>query len=124
MYFPLGGGTLKGVSKPGEIVWSRIFVADGKLNMDLGRAEVVKLPDKETQRRWDLTTPQWPIMHAVTYGVTRDQFMARHKANHIQVAYAKDADSADRALMAKASMAAALGMNVSICGTRKNGQPW
>ena len=26
MYFPLGGGTLKGISKPGEIVWSRIFV--------------------------------------------------------------------------------------------------
>ena len=26
MYFPLGGGTCKGVSKPGEIVWSRIFV--------------------------------------------------------------------------------------------------
>ena len=34
------------------------------------------------------TTPQWPIMHAVTHGVTRDQMMARHKANHIQVAYA------------------------------------
>jgi L-fucose isomerase-like protein len=124
MYFPLGGGTLKGVSKPGEIVWSRIYVADGRLNMDLGRAEVVKLPDEETQRRWDLTTPQWPIMHAVTYGVTRDQFMAQHKANHIQVAYGKDADSADRALMAKASMASALGMNVSICGTRKGGQAW
>jgi len=26
MYFPLGGGTLKGISKPGEIVWSRVFV--------------------------------------------------------------------------------------------------
>jgi hypothetical protein len=29
MYFPLGGGTLKGVSKPGEIVWSRVFIMDG-----------------------------------------------------------------------------------------------
>ena len=29
MYFRLGGGTLKGISKPGEIVWSRIFVEDG-----------------------------------------------------------------------------------------------
>jgi 3-oxoacyl-[acyl-carrier protein] reductase len=27
-------------------------------------------------------------MHAVTYGITRDQMMARHKSNHIQVAYA------------------------------------
>jgi hypothetical protein len=26
MYFPNGGGTLKGISKPGEIVWSRIFI--------------------------------------------------------------------------------------------------
>src|SRR5690606_16153064 len=31
MFFPLGGGTLKGVSKPGEIVWSRIFVEGGAL---------------------------------------------------------------------------------------------
>ena len=41
MYFRLGGGTLKGVSKPGEIVWSRVFVDDGELCMDLGRAGVV-----------------------------------------------------------------------------------
>ena len=88
MYFRLGGGTIKGISKPGEIVWSRIFVEDGKLKMDLGRAGVVELPLEETERRWNATTPQWPIMHAVTYGVSRDQFMARHKANHIQVAYA------------------------------------
>src|SRR3989449_997437 len=26
MYFRLGGGTLKGISKPGEVVWSRVFV--------------------------------------------------------------------------------------------------
>ena len=26
MYFPLGGGSLKGISKPGSIVWSRVFV--------------------------------------------------------------------------------------------------
>ncbi|MCC7448004.1 MAG: fucose isomerase, partial [Anaerolineae bacterium] len=35
MFFRLGGGTLKGISKPGEIVWSRIFVMDGKLHADL-----------------------------------------------------------------------------------------
>ena len=29
-------------------------------------------------------------------GVTRDQMMARHQANHIQVAYATDARSAGR----------------------------
>ncbi len=124
MYFPSGGGTLKGISKPGEIVWSRIFIDDGRLCMDLGRADVVELPPEETQRRWQATTPQWPIMHAVTYGVSRDQMMARHKSNHIQVAYANSADEADKALLAKAAMAAALGMEVSLCGTRKDGAPW
>jgi len=124
MYFPNGGGTLKGISKPGEIVWSRVFVEDNRLKMDLGRAGVVKLPDQETQRRWQLTTPQWPIMHAVLYGVTRDQFMARHKANHIHVAYAKSADEADRAVLAKAAMAQAMGMEVALCGSKKNGDGW
>jgi hypothetical protein len=124
MYFPSGGGTLKGVSKPGEIVWSRIYIERDRLCMDLGRAEVVALPAEETERRWQATTPQWPIMHAVTYGVSRDQMMARHKANHIQVVYATGAAEADRALAAKASMAENLGMDVFLCGTRKNGRAW
>jgi hypothetical protein len=122
MYFRLGGSTLAGVSKPGEIVWSRIWV-DGtgpseRLRMDIGRAGIVALPEAETRRRLDATTPQWPIMHAVTYGVTRDQMMARHKANHVQVAYARDAAAADRAALAKAAVAQALGIDVSFCGTR------
>jgi hypothetical protein len=124
MYFRLGGGTLKGISKPGEIVWSRIYVDDGKLKMDLGRAGVVELPAEETQRRWNATTPQWPIMHAVTYGITRDQMMARHKANHIQVAYANSAEEADLALVTKAAMADALGIHVALCGTKKDGTGW
>ncbi len=124
MYFPNGGGTLKGISKPGEIVWSRTYVEDNRLKIDVGRAVVVALPHKETQRRWEATTPQWPIMHAITYGVTRDQMMARHKSNHIQVAYANDAAAADKVLLTKASMAEALGMEVFICGTRKEGMRW
>lgn len=124
MYFPNGGGTIKGISKPGEIVWSRIYVEDDSLKMDLGRAGVVELPIEETERRWQETTPQWPIMHAVTYGVSRDQMMARHKSNHIQVAYANSAEEADQAMLAKASMAAELGMEVAVCGTRKDGSSW
>src|SRR5678815_752380 len=108
----------KGISKPGEIVWSRVYIDDGRLRMDLGRAGVVALPEEETRRRWEATTPQWPIMHAVTYGVTRDQMMARHKANHIQVAYAHGAEAADRAMLAKAAMAHAMGLGVAVCGTR------
>ena len=124
MYFPSGGGTLRGVSRPGEIVWSRVYVAKGRLRMDLGRGAAVALPTEETQRRWQATTPQWPIMHAVTYGVSRDQMMARHKSNHVQVAYAADADAADRALLVKACFAEALGIDVSLCGTRKGGKSW
>jgi hypothetical protein len=117
MYFRLGGGSLKGVGKPGEIVWSRVFVDNGVLKADIGRAKVVELPREETERRWRITTPQWPIMHAVMYGVTRDQMMARHKSNHVQVAYAPDAESANLALAAKAAMFREMGLEVSVCGT-------
>ena len=74
------------------------------------------LPAAETERRWRETTYQWPIMHAVFHGVSRDQFMARHRANHVNVAYAPTAEMADKALAAKASMMAALGLTVHICG--------
>ena len=116
MYFRLGGGTLKGVSKPGWVVWSRVFVADGALKFDTGLAEVVELPQAETEDRWNLTTSQWPIMHAVLQGVTRDQMMARHKSNHIQVAYAPTKAGARRALYAKAAAMDELGLKVAICG--------
>jgi hypothetical protein len=116
MYFPKGGGTLKGISKPGEIVWSRVYVANGALHADLGRATVVELPAAETERRWGATTPQWPIMHAVLHGVTRDQMMARHKANHLNVAYAPAAGDADSALATKAALFNALGIHVHLCG--------
>jgi hypothetical protein len=116
MYFRLGGGTLKGVSKPGWIVWSRVFIMDGALHADLGVAEVVALPQKETERRWRETTPQWPIMHAVLQGVTRDQMMARHKSNHIQVVYAPNETEAHRACRIKAAALAELGIEVHLCG--------
>ncbi len=122
MYFRLGGGTVRGIAKPGEIVWSRVFVEAGKLKMDLGRAKVIALPQAETERRWKETTVQWPIMHAVTYGVSRDQMMARHKANHIQVAYANSAKDADLALYAKAALARELGLEVCVCGTKADGK--
>ena len=128
MYFRLGGSTIKGISKPGEIVWSRIYIDDGRNGGELAWTSAARKSSscrmEETQRRWDSTTPQWPIMHAVTYGVCRDQMMAKHKANHIQVAYANDAKSADAAMFAKAAMAAELGMKVNLCGTRKNGDGW
>jgi hypothetical protein len=118
MYFGLGGGTIKGVSKPGHIVWSRVFVAGGKLHCDIGLGEVVHLPENETEERWRLTTPQWPVMHALLKGVTRDQMMARHQSNHIQVVYAPDAAKAKKAMYTKAAAMHELGLKVHFCGVR------
>jgi hypothetical protein len=117
MYFPLGGGSLKGIGKPGEIVWSRVFVEGGALHADLGRGTVVSLPAAETERRWKQTTYQWPIVNAVFHGVSQNQFMARHRANHVNVAYAPSAEAADKALATKAAMLADLGITVHLCGS-------
>jgi hypothetical protein len=121
MYFPKGGGTIKGESKPGEIVWSRVYIQDGTLHADIGRGIVVPLPPEELQFRWNSTTPQWPIMSAVLHGVSRDQLMARHKANHIQVVYAPSTETADQALATKAAMLAEMGIAVHLCGDVKVG---
>jgi len=117
MYFPLGGGTLKGVGKPGEMVWSRVFVEGNALHADMGRATAISLPAAETERRWKETTAQWPIVHTVLHGITQNQFMARHRANHVNIAYAPSPEEADEALATKAAMLAALGINVHLCGT-------
>ena len=116
MYFRLGGATLRGVAKPGAFVWSRIFVAGGRLNMDIGTGEARELPEAESERRWQATSHEWPIMHAVTLGVSRDQMMARHKANHVQVAYASSPGAAREIVAVKAAMADALGIDVTLCG--------
>ena len=117
MYFPLGGGTIKGVSKPGEVVWSRIYIESGRLKADVGLARSVELPQEETERRWQATTPQWPIMHAVTRGISRDRMMGRHKSNHIQVAYAPDEAGARSALCAKVAAFRRLGIETFVCGS-------
>ena len=121
MYFPKGGGTIKGESKSGEIVWSRVYIQNNSLNADIGRGTVVALPSEEMQLRWKSTTSQWPIMSAILHGVSRDQLMARHKANHIQVVYVPSAEIADLALAAKAAMFTEMGMTVHLCGDVKVG---
>jgi len=121
MYFPLGGGSLKGIGKPGEIVWSRVFVEGGALHVDIGRGTVVSLPQEETERRWRETTPPWPIVHTVLHGVTQNQMMARHRANHVNIAYAPSAEVAGKALATKAAMFAELGVTVHLCGDALNG---
>ena len=116
VFFPAGGSTINGVSKPGEVVLSRVFIADDVLQADIFRASVIELPEEETQRRKDATNPEWPIAHVVLHGVSRDQFMARHKANHAQLVYAPDAETADKALVAKAAMMQGMGIKVNLIG--------
>ncbi len=55
-------------------------------------------------------------MNAILHGVNRDQLMARHKANHMNVVYAPDAETADKALVAKAAMFNAMGYDVHLAG--------
>lgn len=119
MYFPKGGGSLRGIGKPGEIVWSRIFQEQGKLHMDIGRGTVIELPSSETERRWRNTTYEWPIIHAKLHGVTRNRLMARHRANHISLAYAPDEVKANHALACKAALFHTLGGTVHLCGDSK-----
>ncbi len=116
MYFKKGGGSLKGISRPGHIVWSRIYIENDSLKCDLGVGEVVSLPEEETQRRWGQTTPEWPIMHAVLPGISKNQMMGRHKANHIQVVYAGTKQSAIEAAKAKAAVFDSLGIKTFFCG--------
>lgn len=116
VFFPLGGGTLRGTAKAGPIVWSRVYIEDDRLKVDLGVGNAIDLPEEETERRLAATNPEWPIQHVVLPGVSRDQLMARHKANHLNVVYAPDMETAARALIAKAVAFEELGVEAFIAG--------
>ncbi|MGD8763508.1 MAG: hypothetical protein PVG87_14455 [Desulfobacteraceae bacterium] len=87
MYFPLGGGTCSGVSKPGTITWARFYETFGEIGMDCGRGEIVELPEEETRDRLAKTTAEWPIANAYIPGYSRDQCMSTHMSNHITIGY-------------------------------------
>jgi len=85
-YFPVPGGTFAGESLPGEITWSRAYIKDNELWMDIGRGEVIKLPEAKRDEWWNGTTREWPLM-AAYLGISRDTLMAHYLSNHIAVAY-------------------------------------
>ncbi|HPO12268.1 MAG TPA: fucose isomerase [Candidatus Hydrogenedentes bacterium] len=87
MYFPLGGGTCSGVSKPGTITWARAYEAYGELCMDCGTGNVIDLPKDDLQDRLDKTTPVWPIANVHIPGYDRNELMATHMSNHIVIGY-------------------------------------
>ena len=115
-YFIENGICTKGLARPGELVWSRVYLDEGRFCLDLGRGAAVTLPAEESSRRWRATTQEWPLMHGLLYGVSRDGLMAKHKSNHITVSYAPDAAMANEVMFAKAALAAELGFEVNLCG--------
>jgi len=50
--FPIAGGTFSGYGLPGPITWARAFVRDEALVMDLGRGEIVSLPEAMRNEWW------------------------------------------------------------------------
>ncbi len=44
MFFRLGGGTVRGVARPGEIIWSRVFVVGGALRWTSDGAKPSRCP--------------------------------------------------------------------------------
>ncbi len=87
MYFPLGGGTCSGVSKPGVITWARFYERFGEIGMDCGTGEVVEVDKADLQDRLNKTTSVWPIANVHIPGYGRDELMATHMSNHITIGY-------------------------------------
>lgn len=86
-YFPLGGGSCSGISKPGVITWARFFESFGEIGMDCGTGEVIALPEAEVEDRRKRTTYEWPIANVHIPGYDPDQLMATHMSNHIVIGY-------------------------------------
>lgn len=55
-------------------------------------------------------------MHGQLDGIDRDKMMARHKANHLNVAYAENAEAAHNAALCRAALAQELGIIVHLAG--------
>jgi hypothetical protein len=109
MYFPRGGGTCSGVSKPGTITWARFYERFNTIGMDAGIGEVMQLPEDEVTRRQNATTNEWPIANVHIPGYDRDQLMSTHRSNHITICYGN-------ILQELAATAKELGIPVNIVG--------
>jgi len=120
MYFPLGGGAMHCLGKPGWHAFNRVYVDGSDLRMIVGVAEILKLDARETKRRWESTTPQWPLFHARIPGVPAKAWM-RFKSNHITSGLAGTREQAVNGMFAMAQMAEELGVKVEVWGDPLNG---
>jgi len=85
-YFPMPGGTFTGESLPGAVTWSRAYIKQGQLWMDVGRGDVVRLPEEKREAWWAGTTREWPLM-ATDLHISQQTLMAHYLSNHVAVAY-------------------------------------
>lgn len=113
MYFPKGGGTCSGVSRPGTVTWARFYESFGEIGIDIGTGEVTELPEDELIRRRELTSPEWPIANLYIPGYGRDQLMSTHKSNHITICYGNIAQEL-------ASTAEKIGIPANIIGDARH----
>jgi L-fucose isomerase-like protein len=86
LYFPTPGGTFAGESVPGAMTWARAYIRNGVLWMDVGKGEVVKLPETTREEWWRGTTREWPLMVA-DMGISQETLMAHYLSNHVAVVY-------------------------------------
>jgi hypothetical protein len=84
------------------------------MHADLGRGCIVA--GRGARRHSEETTPQRSMVNARLHGVSRNQFMACHGTNHINIAYVPDSENADQALAVKAVMFQESGTKVHSCG--------
>ena len=81
--------------------------------MDIGRGEVVKLPEQVRDEWWNGTTREWPFMSAYL-GISQDTLMAHYLSNHVAVAYGD-------IFQEMAALSQALGFQVRILGEAEEG---
>ena len=86
LYFPHPGGTFAGESLPGIVTWARAYLKGHALWMDVGKGEVIALPERTREDWWRGTTREWPLM-VTDLGVSRNTLMAHYCSNHVAVAY-------------------------------------
>ena len=62
------------------------YIRDDELWMDIGKGEVIKLPEATREAWWTGTDREWPLM-PTDMGISRDTLMAHYMSNHVAIAY-------------------------------------
>ena len=117
MYFRLGGGTIKGISKPGAVVWSRIYVEAGKSQGRYGHGQIRGFAAGGDRAA---LADHHAAMADDAHGASRHQPRPVHGAALLQPypggVCAGCGTGAAKALSVKAAMFSEMGIAVNFCG--------